>query len=53
MRLDGDGHFEYASRVTATDEGHAVSYDASYRSVLLVRGERWRVFRYDQTASNA
>ena len=41
MRLDGDGHFEYASRVTATDEGHAVSYDASYRGVVLVRGERW------------
>ena len=41
MRLDGDGHFEYASRVTATDEGHMMSYDASYRGVVLVRGERW------------
>jgi hypothetical protein len=41
MRLDGDSHFEYASRVTATNVGHTVSYDASYRNVLLVRGERW------------
>jgi hypothetical protein len=41
MRVDGDGHFEYASRVTSTDEGHTVSYDASYRGIVLVRGERW------------
>ncbi|MBA3500328.1 MAG: hypothetical protein M4D80_35695 [Myxococcota bacterium] len=41
MRLDGDGHFEYASRATETNEGHAMSYDASYRNMLLVRGERW------------
>ena len=52
MRLDGDGHFEYASRVTATNEGHAVSYDASYRNVVLVRGERWPrggLVRYELT----
>jgi hypothetical protein len=41
MRLDGEGHFEYASRVVATGEGHAMSYDASYRNVVVVRGERW------------
>lgn len=41
MRFDGEGHLEYASRVVATDEGHAMSYDASYRNVVLVRGERW------------
>lgn len=41
MHLDGEGHLEYASRVVATEEGHAMSYDASYHDVVLVRGERW------------
>jgi hypothetical protein len=41
LRLDGESHFEYASRVVATDESHTLSYDASYRNIVLVRGERW------------
>lgn len=39
LRLDGDSHFEYA--MASEREHHALSYDASYRNVVLVRDERW------------
>ena len=56
MRLDGESHFEYASRVVATDEGHTLSYDASYRNVVLMRGERWPrggLVRYELAVDDA
>jgi hypothetical protein len=56
IRIDGDGHFEYASRVVATDEAHAFSYDASYRNIVLFPNERWPrggLVRYELVVDDA
>jgi hypothetical protein len=56
IRIDGDGHFEYASRVVATGEAHAFSYDASYRNMILFPGERWPrggLVRYELVIADA
>ena len=56
LRLDGESHFEYASRVVATDEAHTLSYDASYRNVVIVHGERWPrggLVRYELAVDDA
>jgi hypothetical protein len=41
IRIDGDAHVEYASRIIATDEAHAFSYDASYQNIIVFPGEQW------------
>lgn len=40
LRIDGESHLE-STAVTEADEHLALSYDASYRNVVLMPGEDW------------